>query len=117
MSYSQELLDKILSRCVKEDGPLTTQCWVWQGPVMGSLGYGRVSHQGTDQYVHRIMYQACIGPIPDDLLVLHRCDNPACCNPEHLWIGCDQQNLHDAIAGELHPRFKLTDNKVREIKV
>lgn len=78
-------------------------CWIWNG-AMRNTGYGvmRVGLKVVD--VHRAAYTAFLGPIPDKLLVMHRCDVRACCNPEHLQLGTYSENTLDAIhKGRVRP--------------
>lgn len=74
-------------------------CWLWQGTVVGS-GYGQIRWKGVKVGVHRLAYELTYGPIPDDLIIRHRCDTRLCCNPNHLEIGTYSDNAHDrAIRG------------------
>jgi len=80
-------------------------CWLWCGEV-NPKGYGRVTlvlngrtGRGAARRLmaHRLSYEQHKGPIPAGLLVLHRCDNPPCVNPGHLFVGTARDNLHDMI--------------------
>lgn len=70
-------------------------CWEYQGRLCG--GYGRIGTKRFGQpWAHRIAYEAANGPITDpDLCVCHRCDNPVCCNPDHLFTGTRGDNNRD----------------------
>lgn len=98
-------------------------CWPWRGNKPG----GRHGHfslgQGTVK-AHRWMYEAIVGPIPEGLVVRHRCDNPPCVNPLHLEVGTSADNARDRSErgraanrqGENHPLAKLTAPDVIEIR-
>jgi len=71
-------------------------CWEWTaGKIPG--GYGAVwdNSIGRHQHAHRLAWELANGPIPDGMWVLHRCDNPPCCNPAHLWLGTQYENDKD----------------------
>lgn len=72
-------------------------CWPWSGNRIAK-GYGIFTHRGRNAGAHRTAYQYAVGQIPDGLWVLHRCDNPPCCNPAHLWLGTATDNNRDMIA-------------------
>lgn len=90
-------------------------CWEWQA-YKNNRGYGRFRFDGRDQSAHRVAYTLEVGPIPISAHILHRCDNPPCCNPDHLYAGDASRNMMDAYErgqkqptrGELNGRAKLT---------
>src|SRR5688572_8620113 len=69
-------------------------CWKWQG-YKTKRGYGTVGFKYKPIRVHRLMWIFRNGDIPKGLLVCHTCDNPPCCNPDHLFIGTQQDNVND----------------------
>ena len=84
-------------------------------------GYG-VINAGTAKLAHRVVFEDAYGPI-GSRVVRHRCDNPACCNLDHLELGTQQENMRDrdargrTLQGEECARTKITDAQVREIRV
>lgn len=98
-------------------------CWEWQRSRT-KTGYGQIAigHQKQD-YSHRVSYREYKGPIPDGLVVRHKCDNPCCCNPEHLEVGTQKDNMQDCVKrgrhskppvfkGEANHKTKLTEEDV-----
>lgn len=89
-------------------------------------GYGALRHEGEFLYAHRVAYELAHGPIPDGAHILHSCDNPACCNPEHLTAGTHSDNMRDmhskgrgnppGLSHGHHPMAKLTEEQVAEIR-
>jgi hypothetical protein len=75
------------------------ECWEWQRSRRGG-GYGqfRVAPGRSPQRASRVAWTLANGPIPDGMIVCHRCDNPPCCNPAHLWLGTVADNNTDKIA-------------------
>jgi HNH endonuclease len=99
-------------------------CIEWTG-CRTTSGYGRITIGYITKRVHRVSYEFSIGPIPSDMCVLHRCDNPPCLNPDHLFLGTNKENTHDMLAkgrhnppvGERNGNTKLTPQQVLKIRV
>ena len=99
-------------------------CWIWGGPFSkdgyGAIGIGRTGSKRA----HRVSYEAFCGPIPDGLWVLHRCDTPACVNPDHLFVGTASDNTRDMLAkgrrdilrGDRHPSARRTERFVWAVR-
>jgi hypothetical protein len=98
-------------------------CLEWTGATEFG-GYGHAAYKGKIQKTSRIAYQLIHGPIPVGMCVLHRCDNPLCCNPEHLFLGTIADNNRDKemknrgnhAKGTRHARAKLTEGLVLELR-
>ncbi|WP_158506136.1 HNH endonuclease [Synechocystis sp. PCC 7509] len=97
-----------------------SHCWLWTGSKNKS-GYGAIKVAGKPLQVHRVVYEMSYGIIPSDHFVRHRCDNPSCCNPKHLKLGSNQDNVDDrtlrgrSVKGSKQTTAKLTEYEVEEI--
>ena len=101
----------------KSDG-----CWLWKS-AFGTRGYGLFWNVGKNIYAHRFSWQvANASTVPEGLVVMHSCDNPACVNPAHLSVGTHKDNQIDkankgrSLRGSKNPSAKLNDESVRRIR-
>lgn len=97
------------------------ECWEWTG-AKNSRGYGQISYRGRVVYAHRISLELATGKALGGLYACHRCDNPVCIRPEHLFAATQKENLRDmaqkgrSAAGERSGRAKLTRGQVDDIR-
>jgi len=97
-------------------------CWLWRGSTKGR-GYGQYRSDGANLLAHRVAYAYASGcDIPDGMVVRHSCDNPLCCNPSHLSIGTQRENMQEAgergrmVRGVQHKLAKFSEEDVLEIR-
>lgn len=97
------LAERFWAKVSKADG-----CWLWTGARKNKQGHGSIGIRGRTVCAHRVSWMLANGDIPEGLCVLHKCDVPACVNPDHLYAGTHRQNMRDAaernrmVAGDKH---------------
>lgn len=97
------------------------ECWNWP-KYRSKLGYGTINIDGKNWKTHRVAFYLRTGELP--ISVCHKCDNPSCCNPNHLFGGTQKENIRDMVQkgrkvthrGENHPNTVLTANDVLAIR-
>ena len=93
------------------------ECWSWIG-ARDAAGYGTMHYGKKRKAAHRLAWEKVNGAIPNGLCVLHKCDNPPCVNPAHLFLGTRAANIADCITkGRFFmPKRRLSDDAVRHIR-
>jgi hypothetical protein len=81
--------ERFWSKVVKTDS-----CWLWNG-AKSAKGYGVFEVYGHTERAHRVSYRMAHGPVKSNMLICHKCNNPGCVNPNHLYMGTNGDNMRD----------------------
>jgi hypothetical protein len=87
----------------------TGECWIWTGSKTPT-GYGKHTVKGVTISTHRLAWMLTHGPIPEEMCVCHHCDVPPCGNPEHLFLGTQQENIWDMFKKKRNPKLPRLSN-------
>ena len=101
------VINRLMAKCVETNPPvgsqITSPCRTFTGGKEHG-GHGRISQNGKLVCAHRVAFEHKHGPIPKGMVLMHLCDNPACCNPDHLTLGTQKDNIHDSVLKGRHTR-------------
>ena len=117
--YDLKTFDRLFDRVVEAKNDCLVYTW-----GCDKDGYGWLGYRGTQKRASQLAYYLCVGDIPAGMHVLHTCDNPPCCNPEHLFLGNDRINTDDkmakgrhvAVRGSFHSRALLREEDIVRIR-
>jgi hypothetical protein len=125
IEWTEILIERFWSY-VDQRGP--DECWPWKAARF-EKGYGQFRAGKRKVKAHRCALELTIGPLPEGFLSLHKCDNPPCCNPGHLFSGTTKANAEDrerkgrgskaarpSLPGESNPAARLAESDVIEIR-
>jgi hypothetical protein len=123
------VIERVLDRVVRIP---FSGCWIFTGAT-NEFGYGIVgtgARGEPNDRAHRVTYRHFCGDIPTGMFVCHACDVPSCCNPDHLFLGTNQDNVRDMVnkkrnsppprnphvVGSVHPFSRFTDDEVSFVR-
>lgn len=118
---AQSLLERFEEKYIPEPN---SGCWLWTATSVRG-GYGMIKSGDKNHLAHRVSWSLYRGDIPDEMLVCHSCDTPACVNPDHLFLGSQKDNMRDMLSkdrlpsrkGSKNPRAKLSESDIDEIRI
>ncbi len=119
VNFTPEIIQRFWDKVIKEEKE--NGCWNWTG-WFGQNGYGCFKINSAKAMSHRVSFRMNVGEIPKGMLILHKCDNPICIRPDHLFLGTNLDNIRDRhlkgrdAKGEGHGRSKLNFQTVLEAR-
>lgn len=122
-ALAKTAIDQLWVRLTSAEAAAEGECWEWPGNCFTPHGYGHTNRNG-EGIASRAAWAEANGPIPEGMWVLHRCDNPPCCRPSHLYLGTPADNTQDMLSRGREARLrdeqsavmKYPPDLVREIK-
>jgi hypothetical protein len=111
---SKNVLERIL---INSDGDTDEECWEYLRRDSGPSGHKRIRKDDTTRiFIHRLSWEAFNAePIPKGMLVLHKCDNPKCFNPHHLFLGTQDDNMKDCASKGRKKKFSYRKIQLEDI--